>query len=94
MSAFWLILHVCFAFTVSPFVWTGQTVVTGKVTDAQTLEPIAFANVVFKGATYGAVTEFDGSYTLTGRTKSDSIIIVLIGYETKTIGNYTGYQPR
>jgi hypothetical protein len=64
---------------------TGQTIVKGTITDAQTLEPLAFANVVFKGATYGAVSEFDGSYTLTGKTKSDSIIVVLIGYESKRI---------
>ena len=70
----------------SPVLVLGQTTVTGKVTDAQTLEPIAFANVVFKGATYGAVTEFDGSYTLTGKTKSDSMIVLLIGYESKTVG--------
>jgi hypothetical protein len=82
-KAFLLVfLQYCFC---SAFI-AGQTVVTGKVTDAQTLEPIAFANVVFKGAIYGTVTEFDGSYTLTGRTKSDSIIIVLIGYKTKTVG--------
>jgi Family of unknown function (DUF5686)/CarboxypepD_reg-like domain len=72
---------ICF----SPVVTTGQTTLTGKVTDAQTLEPLAFANVVFKGANNGAVTEFDGSYTLTGKPKEDSIIVVLIGYESKTI---------
>jgi hypothetical protein len=80
-----MLLLVFLLICLSPVLCTGQTVVTGKVTDAQTLEPIAFANVVFKGAAYGAVTEFDGSYILTGRTKSDSIIVVLIGYETKTV---------
>jgi hypothetical protein len=70
----------------SPVLVTGQTTITGKITDAQTLEPLAFANVVFKGAPYGAVTEFDGSYMLSGKTKSDTIIVVLIGYESKRVG--------
>jgi hypothetical protein len=63
-----------------------QTIVRGKVTDAQTHEPVAFANVIFKGATAGAVADFDGNFCLSGKTKSDSILVLLVGYETKTIG--------
>lgn len=70
---------------ISLFFLTGQTVVTGKVTDAQTLEPVAFANILFKGTNIADITEFDGSYTLAAKTKSDSIIIVIVGYETRTL---------
>jgi hypothetical protein len=64
---------------------SGQTQVTGKVTDIQTFEPIVFANVIFSGTTIGTKSGFDGTYTLTGITESDSIVISFIGYDTKTI---------
>ncbi len=64
---------------------SGQTQVRGIVTDIQTFEPIVFANVIFKGTTIGVQTGFGGDFTLAGVTKSDSVIISLIGYETKTI---------
>jgi len=64
----------------------GQTVVNGKVTDAQTFEPVVFADIVFKGTSIGTFTEFSGNYSLSGATKSDSIVISFIGYNTRTIG--------
>ena len=80
-----LVLVLCLNPFSSAFV-PAQTIVKGKVTDIQTFEPVVFANVVFQGSGIGSVTDFDGSYTLTGKTISDSIIIVIVGYETKTIG--------
>ena len=65
---------------------SGQTRVIGKVADFQTFEPVAFANIIFKGTTIGVITNFDGSYSLSGNTNSDSIVISFIGYETLTIG--------
>ena len=60
-----------------------QTQITGKVTDAQTGDPIPFANVVFQGTTTGTTTDFDGNYTLTSNSPSDSISISYIGYVSK-----------
>jgi hypothetical protein len=60
-------------------------VVKGKVTDAQTFEPVSFANVILKGTVIGVKTEFNGNFTLSGTTKSDSISVSFIGYDTKTI---------
>ena len=39
-------------------------IITGKITDAQTNEPIAFANVSLKGKNIGTVTDFEGKYVL------------------------------
>lgn len=64
---------------------SGQTVVDGTVTDAMTLEPVAFSNVIFKGTNTGTQTGFDGKFLLKGTTPSDSIIVSFIGYQTKTI---------
>ncbi|MCK5703636.1 MAG: carboxypeptidase-like regulatory domain-containing protein, partial [Cyclobacteriaceae bacterium] len=62
-----------------------QTVINGKVTDAQTFEPVVFANVIFKGTSIGVITDFDGNYSLSGNKESDSIEVSFIGYDSKTI---------
>ena len=80
-----IILLVCLITQISYVFLEGQTIVQGKVTDAQTFEPIVFANIIFKGTTIGAKTEFNGNYSLEGKTNSDSIIISFIGYDSKTI---------
>ena len=69
-----------------PVFISGQTRVNGRVADAQTFEPVAFADIIFKGTLIGVKTDFDGSYFLSGNTNSDSIVISFIGYETQTIG--------
>jgi hypothetical protein len=69
-----------------PVIITGQTRVKGRVIDSQTFEPVAFADVIFKGTTIGVKTDFDGSFFLSGNTSSDSIVISFIGYAKKTIG--------
>jgi hypothetical protein len=38
--------------------------IAGKVTDAQTGEPIVGVNVVVEGTYLGAATDFDGNYTI------------------------------
>jgi hypothetical protein len=70
---------------VLPVYLAGQTRVKGRVDDSQTFEPVAFADVIFKGTTIGVKTNFDGSFYLSGNTKSDSISISFIGYETRII---------
>jgi len=62
-----------------------QTVINGKVTDAQTFESVVFANIIFKGTTIGVITDFDGNYSLAGNMESDSIEVSFIGYDSKTI---------
>jgi hypothetical protein len=69
-----------------PVLISGQTRVNGRVADAQTFEPVAFADIIFKGTTIGVKTDFDGSYSLSGNTHSDSIVISFMGYEIQTIG--------
>lgn len=61
-----------------------QTVVSGKVTDAASGDPIPFANVVFKGTSVGITTDFDGNYILKTTSPVDSIQASYIGYFPKT----------
>ncbi|MFY0594528.1 DUF5686 family protein [Roseivirga sp.] len=72
-----------FIFFASLTVLNGQTVITGKVIDAESGDPIPFANVVIKGTTIGSTTDFDGFYKIEGDAKSDSVFVSYIGYEKK-----------
>lgn len=59
-------------------------VISGKVTDAQTNEPIPFANIALKGKNTGVTTDFDGKYTLKTNILTDSIWVTYLGYQSKT----------
>ena len=58
------------------------TTVLGKVTDAETGEPLIAAAVNFASTTSGTNTDFDGNYELVSDTASDTIIVTYLGYET------------
>lgn len=60
-----------------------QTVIEGKVTDAETGDPIPFASVYFLATTKGVPTDFDGYYKITGDAETDTLVVSYIGYETK-----------
>ncbi|MFM8741086.1 MAG: DUF5686 family protein, partial [Cytophagales bacterium] len=60
-----------------------ETVVTGKVTDAGTGDPIPFANVIFKGTSIGATTDFDGNFKIHTSNPTDSIVASFIGYRPR-----------
>ncbi|TAH21735.1 MAG: carboxypeptidase-like regulatory domain-containing protein [Cytophagales bacterium] len=66
-------------------VFAQKTIITGKVTDTETGEPIPFANVHFKGsANNGTTTSFDGFFKLTtDLAPSDSLIASFVGYSTR-----------
>ncbi|MCB0738872.1 MAG: carboxypeptidase-like regulatory domain-containing protein, partial [Bacteroidetes bacterium] len=62
----------------------GQDItIKGRVTDANTSEPISFATVAFKGTNVATVTKFDGTYTLVGQRASDSLEARMVGYKAK-----------
>jgi TonB-dependent starch-binding outer membrane protein SusC len=58
--------------------------ITGKVTGSSDNEPLVGVNVVVEGTTKGAITDADGSFSLTA--PSDGILVFsFIGYETQKI---------
>ena len=72
-----LLLFLC-AFTYA------QTTVNGTVTD-DSGQPLPGANVIVVGASIGAITDFDGKYTLTYNQKPPfSIQVSSVGFETST----------
>jgi hypothetical protein len=62
-----------------------QTIVTGKVFDADTKEPVAFANVVFKGTSIGTTADLEGNFTLKTDKPVDSLLFAYIGYDKKVV---------
>lgn len=62
----------------------GQTTVKGRVIDGATGEAMPYVNVVFKGTSIGASTNFDGYFTLTTTQKVDSISVLFLGFVTQT----------
>ena len=63
--------------------WGQQTVVSGKITDGRSGDPIPFANVVIQGTDQGTTTDFSGFYTLTFDGTADSLVVSYIGYKTR-----------
>jgi hypothetical protein len=61
-----------------------ETIITGKVTDATSGDPIPFANVVYKGSSIGTTTDFEGNFSLKTSTPKDSIQASYVGYKAKT----------
>lgn len=59
---------------------TGQTVVTGVVTDLFSKQPLQYVSVVFKGGR-GTVTDSLGRYTLRTNGKENSLLVTYVGYK-------------
>ncbi|WP_179021878.1 SusC/RagA family TonB-linked outer membrane protein [Winogradskyella forsetii] len=60
-----------------------QATVTGKVSDAE--GPIPGANVILKGTSNGAATDFDGNYTLNNVPSDGILVFSYLGYITKEV---------
>ena len=63
------------------FLVKAQTKVGGHVYDANN-DPVAFANVIFKGSSEGTITDENGRFYLESDETWQAIIISFIGYET------------
>ena len=60
-----------------------ETIISGKVTDANSGDPLPFVNVILVGTTWGATTDFDGNYKIKTTSPSDTIAVSYIGYKTR-----------
>src|SRR6185503_17117805 len=59
--------------------------ISGKITDQQTGEPVAFASVGIKGTSIGTSSNFDGLYKLKLSGKKDSLTITCMGYRQLSV---------
>ena len=60
-----------------------ETIVKGKITDANSGDPIPYVNVIFGGTTTGITSDFDGNYELRTSAPVDTLVISYIGYKVR-----------
>ena len=77
-------LNFIFLFIASIGIAQQRTIVSGKVTDANTASPIPFANVIFKGTSEGAITDFDGNFRAETLLPVDSLEVRYVGFYAKS----------
>ncbi|MEL0652106.1 TonB-dependent receptor [Algibacter sp. TI.3.09] len=82
-----LLLAFCFAFTVN----AQQKTITGTVTSETDNTPLPGVNVLVKGTSTGASTDFDGNYTINVSDSQAVLSFSYVGFATKEIkvGNNT-----
>lgn len=61
------------------------TTISGKVTDAETNEPVPYVNIGFQHSLFGTISENDGSFYLSVAKATDTLIISSLGYEVEHI---------
>ncbi len=61
-----------------------KTVISGKVYDAQTLEPLPFVNIAFKDSKVGTTSGMDGSFYIDTYYATDSLTASFMGYKRLT----------
>ncbi len=62
-----------------------QSVLTGRVTDASTGDPMPGVNIVVKGTAIGTITDLDGRYTLNLSDRNSLLAVSFIGYTPQEI---------
>ena len=62
-----------------------QGTVTGTLQDADLGGPLSGANIVEVGTNNGAISDFDGNFTLAVSSNSGQILITFLGYSSRTI---------
>ena len=60
-------------------------ILSGKVTDEDNRQPLAFVNVVINEGQHGVITDIDGKYEIKSSQTITKIVFSSIGYETKTL---------
>jgi Family of unknown function (DUF5686)/CarboxypepD_reg-like domain len=60
-----------------------ETIVQGKVIDANSGDPIPFVNIVYKGTGVGVTTDFDGNFLLKTGKPTDTLVASYIGYKSR-----------
>lgn len=62
-----------------------QSTITGKIVDGDMNSPLPGANIVVKGTTNGASTDFEGNFTINAESNSGEIVISYVGFISQTI---------
>lgn len=80
--------------TVSQTAFSQTTVVSGKIIESASGNPIPFASVLVIGTSKGITSDFDGNYSLTYSGAIDSISISYIGFQTRVKNVVSGQNQQ
>jgi hypothetical protein len=80
-----IFLVLLLLFFSAPLLYAQKTVVTGKITEAQTGLPIPYATIVFKGTYIGTMSDLNGNFNLSTLTPTNAIEISSIGFKKITM---------
>ena len=69
-----------FLFFIAGTLHAQQQKISGKLTDKNTKQPLAFANIVIKGTTTGVTTDINGNYELTIDSTSNGETVLQVSY--------------
>jgi len=86
----WGLIFTAFLVLIPVISFAQNMTVSGTVTEASTGNPLPGVNVIVKGTTTGAITDFDGNYEV--QTESGAVIqFSFLGFKTqeKTVNNET-----
>ena len=67
-------------------------IISGKITDAQNRQPLAFVNVVVNEGLTGTMSDIDGRYDITSDEPIRKVKFSSIGYEPKEITIESGQK--
>ncbi len=62
-----------------------QSTIKGKIIDSDMNSPLPGANLIVKGTSNGATTDFNGNFTLKAESSSGEIVVSYVGYVSQTI---------
>ena len=84
-----ILLLFCFILLLSHNIYSGTTgKIAGKVTDANTGEPLLGANIIIEGTTTGAATDIEGDYFIINVSSGNyTIRASMIGYTAQRVTN-------
>ena len=83
-AAGWLCLAMLLAGSGSVFAQQERTV-TGRVTAADGVQPLAGVQVMVKGTNIGTITDRDGTFTLRAPASATTLVFTYIGYRTREV---------
>lgn len=76
---------ICFILVCGSFIVNAQRItIRGKITDASTNEPVAYATVGIRGAGIATTSNFDGLFKLELERKNDSVTVSSVGYHIRS----------
>jgi hypothetical protein len=63
------------------FLYSQKTIISGRVVDAVTNEPVSYTSVGFQHSPAGVISETDGSFYLVTTKPTDTLLVSNVGYE-------------